>query len=143
MTRETRIGMLIGLLFIFAFGLVLSELYGPEPEPTAASVTRTEGPDFSPIQDNQRPGHVDRILRRRRPRRARPGASSADGGSEDEGPSYVVYTIRSGDTLTSIARRLLGDGSRQAVRRIYQANVDRLPNPDRLVIGTKIRIPRN
>jgi nucleoid-associated protein YgaU len=135
--------MLIGLLFIFAFGLVLSELYGPEPEPTTASVTRNESPDFRPIQENQRPGHVDRIVRRRRPRRSGPAPSASGADSENPAPQYVMYTIRSGDTLTSIARRLLGDGSRQAVRRIYQANVDRLPNPDRLVIGTRIRIPRN
>ncbi|MGB2822248.1 MAG: hypothetical protein WBF17_14785, partial [Phycisphaerae bacterium] len=35
MTKETRIGLLVGLLFIVAFGLVLSELTGPDSSPPA------------------------------------------------------------------------------------------------------------
>jgi nucleoid-associated protein YgaU len=57
-------------------------------------------------------------------------------------PRYTRYTIVEGDSLTKIARKVLGDDSHQAVRKIYDANTDVLASPDRLIVGTEIRIPR-
>jgi len=54
---------------------------------------------------------------------------------------YRVYTVRPGDTLTGIARREMGDGSRRAVRALHQANRDRIGDPDNLTIGMKLRVP--
>ncbi|KKK97453.1 hypothetical protein LCGC14_2652620, partial [marine sediment metagenome] len=51
------------------------------------------------------------------------------------------YTVRPGDSLTGIARRQMRDGSNGAVRRLYQANRDRIVSPDRLRVGLKLRIP--
>lgn len=45
MTRETRIGLLVGLVFIVAFGVLLSELTGhsgPTPPPPAAAAEHVE-----------------------------------------------------------------------------------------------------
>jgi nucleoid-associated protein YgaU len=50
-----------------------------------------------------------------------------------------TYTVRSGDNLTQIAEKTLGDGSRWDD--VYQANRDRLKSPDRLVVGLELRIP--
>lgn len=51
----------------------------------------------------------------------------------------VEYTIAPGDTLASIAQRHYGDAGRFID--IYQANRHRLPNPDRLPVGEKLRLP--
>ncbi len=42
MTRETRIGLLVGLVFIVMFGLVLSELAGPGKSPSAPSASPSD-----------------------------------------------------------------------------------------------------
>jgi nucleoid-associated protein YgaU len=49
------------------------------------------------------------------------------------------YTVRKGDTLSSIAARVYGDAN--AWRRIFDANRDRLPNPNRITPGVRLRIP--
>ena len=50
-----------------------------------------------------------------------------------------TYTIERGDSLTKIARNILGDGSRW--REIYELNRDRLDSPDILEIGLTLRMP--
>jgi len=52
-----------------------------------------------------------------------------------------VYEVRRGDRLTDIARRQMGSDSIATVRRLYQANRDRIADPDVLPIGLKLRIP--
>lgn len=49
------------------------------------------------------------------------------------------YTIKADDTLWSIARRFYGKGNQW--RRIYEANKDVIPNPDRPSQGVTITIP--
>mgnify|MGYP002622717063 CR=1 FL=1 len=49
------------------------------------------------------------------------------------------YRVTSGDNLGGIARRHLGKASRW--EEIYRLNQDRLKNPDRLKIGTVLRLP--
>jgi nucleoid-associated protein YgaU len=51
------------------------------------------------------------------------------------------YVVRPGDTLIRIARRMLDDGSRSAVRRLFEANQDVLDDPDQLRVGMTLRIP--
>lgn len=52
-----------------------------------------------------------------------------------------VYTVRRGDNLTKIAREVLQDDSRPAVRKLYEANRDKLSSPDALPVGVKLEIP--
>jgi len=56
-------------------------------------------------------------------------------------PSGRAYVVRRGDNLTKIARRMLNDDSRAAVMRIFQANADKLTDPDNLPVGVELRIP--
>ncbi len=222
MTKESRIGLLVGLVFIFAFGLMLSELTGSGQDPITASVTCEEpgsdpgqGAQSLPAQVGWRPPTPAQRVRSQRqsqtPRQPetrqnrRPPAEQIAihrivtgdtliglarkyyGPGSDElyqriyeanrqiitdpnslpvgkeiripprpegspepatrqGPrqqsQYIEYTVVEGDNLTRIARKVLGDDTRQTVQRIYEANIDRLPSPDRLVIGTRLRIPR-
>jgi len=51
------------------------------------------------------------------------------------------YMVRRGDSLTNIARRLMRDDSPAAVRKLYNANRDRLGHPDSLPVGVELMIP--
>ena len=50
-----------------------------------------------------------------------------------------TYTVQAGDTLGKIAQKLLGDGARWT--EIYEANKDRIPNPDIIEVGQELRVP--
>ncbi len=72
-------------------------------------------------------------------------ASAAEASKTDNKPTTrpaaKTYVVTSGDTLTSIARSLLGDGSRW--REIYDLNKDKIKNPDNLLEGAELKIPAN
>lgn len=55
-------------------------------------------------------------------------------------PPVRTYTVKSGDTLFSIAKEIYGRGDDW--KRIFDANRDRLSAPDRLPHGTILRIPQ-
>ena len=55
--------------------------------------------------------------------------------------SERTYVVRPGDCLTDIARRTMGDASKSAVRKLLNANRDRLTNPNRLTVGMRLKIP--
>jgi nucleoid-associated protein YgaU len=59
------------------------------------------------------------------------GASSAAAGS--------TYTVQPGDTLSGIARHLLGDASKYPA--IFEANRDLLSDPDKIKPGQVLKIP--
>ena len=50
-----------------------------------------------------------------------------------------TYTVKSGDTLSAIARREYGDAAQW--RRIYEANRDQIDNPDLIHPGQELKIP--
>ena len=50
-----------------------------------------------------------------------------------------TYTVKSGDTLSAIAKREYGDATEW--RRIYDANRDQIDNPDLIRPGQELRIP--
>ena len=50
-----------------------------------------------------------------------------------------VHTVQAGETLSSIALSYLG--SVGSWRQIYEANRDRIPDPDRIEAGLELRIP--
>lgn len=53
--------------------------------------------------------------------------------------TYREYIVQKGDTLYKIARRFYG--KEQDWRRIWQANIDKLPDPNNLKVGMKLIIP--
>ena len=57
----------------------------------------------------------------------------------DERAREGVYVVRSGDTLSKIAREIYGDGRRW--RTIFAANKDRISDPSRIYPGQELRIP--
>lgn len=52
---------------------------------------------------------------------------------------YGEYTIKSGDTLSGIAKRYLGDANKYMM--IAEANPDTIKDPDRISAGATIRLP--
>jgi nucleoid-associated protein YgaU len=51
-----------------------------------------------------------------------------------------TYTVKSGDTLSKIAREHLGDAN--AYMKIFEANRDQLKDPDAIKPGQVLRIPQ-
>ncbi|HET9251573.1 MAG TPA: LysM peptidoglycan-binding domain-containing protein [Candidatus Eisenbacteria bacterium] len=68
------------------------------------------------------------------------GAGTRGGGTTGEAAS--AYTVRSGDSLWRIAarERVYGRGTRWT--RLFEANRDRIRDPDRIYPGQEIQIPR-
>jgi LysM repeat protein len=93
-------------------------------------------PDALPLGVELAIPHPDKVLSAGRSRTrsdtpARSPAATTDGSS---------YTVRKGDTLSTIALRTLG--SKEKWRRIYDANREKIGgNPDRLDEGMVLRIP--
>ena len=53
--------------------------------------------------------------------------------------SSKTYTVKSGDTLSKIAKEHLGDAN--AYMKIYEANRDQLNNPDLIKPGQVLKLP--
>lgn len=53
----------------------------------------------------------------------------------------TTYVVKSGDTLSAIAKRHYGDGSSAAYMRIFNANRPLLTSPDRIYPGQTLVIP--
>jgi LysM repeat protein len=53
---------------------------------------------------------------------------------------HGYYTVKSGDTLSGIAKKLLGSASRYTD--IFNANNDQLSDPDKIKVGQKLVIPK-
>ena len=61
-------------------------------------------------------------------------------GSVAAAGSASSYTVKSGDTLSKIAKEVYGDASQW--KRIHEANRASIPNPDLIHPGDKLTIPK-
>jgi len=52
---------------------------------------------------------------------------------------YGVYEVQAGDTLSKVAKIMLGDANRYP--EIFKANTDQLTDPDKIRVGQKLKIP--
>lgn len=60
--------------------------------------------------------------------------------NDDKRPArYRTYTVRKGETLASIAARVLGDARRHD--ELFEMNRDRLKSADKLFAGAELRVP--
>lgn len=66
------------------------------------------------------------------------GSSSAPDPTQAAGRESM-YTVKSGDSLSAIARREYGDAGEW--RRIYEANRDLIKDPDLIHPGQELKIP--
>lgn len=58
---------------------------------------------------------------------------------EETSPAATFYTVKSGDTLSKIAKEHYGDAGKYPV--IFEANKPMLSNPDKIYPGQTLRIP--
>ena len=65
--------------------------------------------------------------------------TAAAGTSGQSGAGESTYTVKSGDTLSKIAKEKLGDGN--AYMQIFNANRDQLSDPDKIKPGQVLKIP--
>ena len=80
------------------------------------------------------------------PKPSRPDFSNVRSGSSSTAPSApgapgseTTYEVKPGDTLSKIAKQHYGDAG--AWHRIYEANKDRIKDPDLIQPGWKLRLP--
>lgn len=67
------------------------------------------------------------------------GPSGQAGGAAAGGAGTRSYVVQSGDSLSKIAKKFYGDAN--AWHRIFEANKDRIKNPDLIQPGWKLEIP--
>lgn len=84
----------------------------PDFSDVAAGNSSTAKPEFSDVQS---------------------GSSSTAGGGER------IYIVRSGDSLSKIAQREYGDAKKW--RQIFEANQDKIKDPDLIHPGQELKIP--
>ena len=60
---------------------------------------------------------------------------------EDSSSKYTTYTVKGGDTLSSIAKSQLGDASKW--NEIYNLNKDVIKNKDLIYKGQKLKLPKH
>ena len=85
-----------------------------------------EKPDFSNVQSGSS-SSADK----------KPDFSNVQSGSSSTADR--IYEVRSGDSLSKIAKQEYGNANEW--RRIFEANKDVLKDPDKIYPGQKLRIP--
>ena len=153
MTRDSRIGLLVGLLFILAFGLILTEMVNP-PSDDANTPQAAADDDIlatythARTARSERPPVVDRPQRSRREREEATGPSMLAAVEREpaaerqaDPPLARTYRVREGDTLRSIARRAYGREHEEQYRRIYAANRERIRSEGIVYPGQVLVIP--
>jgi nucleoid-associated protein YgaU len=81
------------------------------------------------------------------PKEPLPDFSGVESGGSSTAPSAPAredgeetYTVKKGDSLSKIAKRVYGDA--QQWRRIHEANRDIIDNPDLIHPGQVLKLPR-
>jgi len=73
-----------------------------------------------------------------------PDFSDVQSGASSTAPAaqvYQTYEVKPGDSLSKIAKQLLGDGN--AWKKIFDANKDILKDPNKIYPGQKLKIPKS
>jgi nucleoid-associated protein YgaU len=71
-----------------------------------------------------------------------PDFSDVQSGASSTAPAaevYETYEVKSGDSLSKIAKRVYGEAKEW--RRIFEANTDVIKDPDKIFPGQKLKIP--
>jgi nucleoid-associated protein YgaU len=71
----------------------------------------------------------------------KPDFSDVQSGSSSTADSFQSYTVKSGDTLSGIAKHFYGNAN--AYMKIFEANKDQLSDPNKIKPGQVLKIPPN
>ena len=107
-------------------------IFGNDPDGGLLNRKKSEEPDFSDAKSGASAAGG-----------ATPSADFSDvsGGASTTAPTSggQTYTVKSGDSLSKIAKHMYGDASKW--HRIYEANRDKIKNPDLIHPGQEFTIP--
>src|SRR5690348_13543159 len=115
MPNDARLGLVVGVTLVLLVAVLFARRDGPRPVPVGA------------VQANAPPAPVPGLPG------VPPGSTVGPGGRPRS------HTVEEGESLMSLAVRYYGDAGR--VSFLYRANRDRILAPDRVPIGTVLRIP--
>jgi len=82
------------------------------------------------------PSASDLIADIQAPPAAAAAAASAGGASS---AAARTYTVQAGDSLSKISKQFYGDANKYM--KIFEANKDKLTDPNKVNVGTELRIP--
>jgi len=68
-----------------------------------------------------------------------PQPEAAAAAAAGAGAAGKTYTVKSGDTLSKIAKDFYGNANEY--NKIFEANKDKLSSPDRINVGQELKIP--
>jgi nucleoid-associated protein YgaU len=68
-----------------------------------------------------------------------PSAAAAAASASGPSTTAKTYTVQPGDSLSKISRQFYGDANKYL--KIFEANKDKLSDPDKLKPGIELRIP--
>jgi nucleoid-associated protein YgaU len=68
-----------------------------------------------------------------------PAAAAAAVGGTASTTAARTYTVQPGDSLSKISKQFYGDANKYMS--IFNANKDKLSDPDKIKVGTELRIP--
>ena len=72
-------------------------------------------------------------------KRAPSAASTTSTPSGQQTPQFKLYTVKPGDTLSKISQQFYGNA--KDYMRIFNANKDKLKDPDHVNVGEELKIP--
>jgi Uncharacterized protein containing LysM domain len=113
-----------------ATGSISEETPLTEPSATGSAIEESPGTESPALEKQAKVKPSDE---------GTPLEKGAAGESSAVGATAQTVTVQPGDILVSIAKRVYGDPFKW--RLIYEANRDKLPDPDRLQVGMKLIIP--
>ncbi len=118
--------------------LVIPPLPGATPEPAPARAGGTERRRArTPTPPTGAPSHAVMTAEQlQRDVEARSGEAE-----RRTRRRWKVYTVRRGDSLSSIARRMMGNDRPGTVQKLFHANRDRLDSPHLVPVGVELSIP--
>lgn len=67
-------------------------------------------------------------------------AAAAAAGGASSAPSARTYTVQAGDSLSKISKQFYGDATKYM--KIFEANKDKLADPDKIKPGQELVIPQ-
>src|SRR5579864_2384684 len=69
-----------------------------------------------------------------------PAAAAAAAGGAPSIPTARTYTVQAGDSLSKISKQFYGDANKYM--KIFEANKDKLADPDKIKAGQELVIPQ-
>ena len=168
MTSDTKVGLLLGLVFIVVIAFLMNGLPELLSRNSSSAVTRTTNTGTRALRLD---AHADDAVRkvneemmdlpfpprrvnmeenRQKDRRFAAHGKTSDPkyskpSNNNRSDSQVrVYTVRDGDNLAKIAKNVFGEdvGNKYAtIEKIFEVNRDILSSPDEVSVGQKLRMP--